>query len=265
MMRVPLLFVSLLLMSSLTGCYTKFFADDDPLLSRNMRAPETQIDTIEDSNGELTVIIQEYFSPHMPPLASPFLGTWGYTPFWSDPWFDRFFLSPWSFAGFGWSSPYWAWYGGWGGYPRWTWAYPVRPWVQVPIVVAPATPVAGTPRNFGRIRHSSILPSAVAPAVVPVASPQGNVSRPSSESASDKRNAVRRTVSPGYYTLPWTNSEGTPSTRRQSSSSGSRSTVSSSSSTSVSPPSSGSSSSLRPSSSSSSSSSSGIRRSGRTR
>lgn len=262
MMRVPLLFVSLLLMSSLTGCYTKFFADDDPRLSRNMRAPETQVETIEDSNGDLTVIIQEYLSPHMPLPASPFLGAWGYTPFWSDPWFDRFFVSPWSFAGFGWSSPYWAWHGGWGwSSPYWAWGYPVGPWLQVPVVIAPATPVAGTPRNFGRIRHSSTLPSTVAPAAVPVASPQGNASRSSSESASDKRNAVRRPVSPGYYTLPWINSEGTSSTRRPSSSSGSRSTVSSSSSpSSVSSPSPGSSSSSR-----SASSSSGTRSSGRNR
>lgn len=284
MMRVSFLFSSLLLTIGLTGCYTKFFADDEPFLSRydrNARHIETQVDTIEASNSDLTVIIQEHFAPQTQLPASPFWdawgwNAWGYDPFWSDPWFDRFFASPWFSVGLGWHSPYWgwngwgwnpywAWNGGWGWNPRWGWANPVGPWIPAPIVIAPVAPNDGTPRNFGRIRYSALLPNAaipISPAGMPAAPAESDARRSSSESALDKRNAVRHTVNQGYYSLPSIHSNrfyGTSSGRRQSSGSGS--TVSSSSSaSSVSPSVSRSS-----SSSSSGSSSSGTRTSGRTR
>jgi hypothetical protein len=252
---------ALLLTLGLSGCYTKFFADDDARSASRTSVERTYPSDL--SEGDATVTIQEYLVPDFYP--TPAWRTWGFTPFWYEPWFDPFFASPWLpigspwlSVGFAWS-PYWAlprnWYwNGYWGWNGWGWSPPLfwgGPNVTI-LPVSPASAHSGAMRQFGRIRQGSPLPDAVQ---VPHATETVSPNRSSSEVAPNKR-ATQRTVSRGYYTLPRvsTGSNGSSSGLRPLTSSGS--TIQQSSGTSPSRSSSG---------SSSSSSSSGTRTSGRNR
>ncbi len=257
-MRVmrPILAV-LLLAFGLSGCYTKFFADDESRPTSRTSVERTYPSDTEESDA--TVTIQEYIVPDLYP--SPAWRTWGLTPFWYEPWFDPFFASPWWSVGYAWS-PYWAphraWH--WNGYlgrTGWGWSPPLF-WGGPNAVILPVFPASahsGTMRQFGRIRQGSLLPDAVqTPRDMETVSPN----RSSSEVAPDKR-ATQRSVPRGYYTLPRV-STGTNSS--SSSSSGLRPSTSSGSTIQQS---SGSSPSRSSSGSSSPSSTSGTRTSGRNR
>jgi hypothetical protein len=256
---------ALLLTFGLSGCYTKFFADDDVRpTSRTYAEPIYSSDVPE---GEATVMIQEYIVPDLYLTWR----TWGFSPFWYEPWFDPFFASPWWPVGYTWSYawlPYWAphraWYwNGYLGWNSWGWFQPLF-WGSPNAVILPVFPASAystyssTMRQFGRIRQGSLLPDAVqTPRDMETVSPN----RSSSEVAPDKR-AIQRSVSRSYHTLPRISTDINSINSSSSSSSGLRPSTSSGSTIQQS---SGSLPSRSSSGSSSPSSTSGTRTSGRNR
>ncbi len=219
----PILAV-LLLAFGLSGCYTKFFADDELRPTSDTYAESTYSSDMPESSA--TVMIQEYIVPDLYPTLT--WRTWGFSPFWYEPWFNPFFVSPWWSVGYVWL-PYWtphrAWY--WNGYLGWTgwgWSTPLF-WGSPNAVILPVFPASAHSsimRPFGRIRQGSLSPDAVqTPRDMETVSPN----RSSSEVAPDKR-APQRSEPRNYHTLPRvsnspSSTSGSSSGLRPSSSSGS--------------------------------------------